>query len=130
MQPQFRQVPPSVGSRSTTADLEAELGGADRGDVAAGAGADDDDIVVVGHDEFARWRAGLAPVAARKTRDYTFAVCRGLPSRPSGWRRLDVRSEGSVSRRVTAGQPLPGPSQASTSGYNTRAVPPEVLCRP
>ena len=29
--------------------LQAELGGADRGDVAAGAGADDDDVVFVGH---------------------------------------------------------------------------------
>ena len=45
MQPQIRQVPPSAFCFSTTATFLPELRGADRGHVAAGAGADHHDIV-------------------------------------------------------------------------------------
>ena len=48
MQPTLRQVPPWVARFSTTATFMAELRRADRADIAAGAGADDDEIV--GHD--------------------------------------------------------------------------------
>ncbi len=48
MQPQFRQMPPAR-SRSTHGGLHAELRGADGGHVPARAGADDDQIVLVGH---------------------------------------------------------------------------------
>ena len=44
MQPIFRQVPPRVARFSTQADLQAELRRADGADIAAGAGADDDDV--------------------------------------------------------------------------------------
>ena len=50
MQPTFRQVPPSVARLLDAGDLHAELGGADRRDVAAGAGADDDEVETIGHD--------------------------------------------------------------------------------
>ena len=45
MQPTLRQVPPWVGALLDAGDLQAELGRADGADVAAGAGADDDEIV-------------------------------------------------------------------------------------
>ena len=45
MQPTLRQTPPQYFS-STTADVLAELGGADGGDVAAGAGTEDEDVEV------------------------------------------------------------------------------------
>ena len=48
MQPHSRHVPPSAFCFSTTATVEAELRGADRGDVAAGARADHDDVVFAG----------------------------------------------------------------------------------
>ena len=41
----LRQVPPSVFDLLDDGDLHAELRGADRADIAAGAGADDDEIV-------------------------------------------------------------------------------------
>ena len=43
MQPQFRQTPPSLGAFDQRR-CQAELRGADRGDVAAGSAADDDDV--------------------------------------------------------------------------------------
>ena len=46
MQPIFRQVPPSVGALLDHGHLHAELRRADGADIAAGAGADDDEIVV------------------------------------------------------------------------------------
>ena len=49
MHPQSRQVPPSAFCFSTTATVQAELRGADGGDVSAGSGADHDDVVFVGH---------------------------------------------------------------------------------
>ena len=49
MQPQLRQMPPRC-SRSTHGGLHAELGGADRGDIAARPAADDDQVeCLVGH---------------------------------------------------------------------------------
>ena len=45
MHPTLRQTPPQYFS-STTADGLAELGGADGGDVPAGAGTEDEDIEV------------------------------------------------------------------------------------
>ena len=45
MQPQLRQVPPSVGCRSTTAVFAAGRG-ANCGNVAAATRADDDEIVL------------------------------------------------------------------------------------
>ena len=63
MQPTLVQVPPSAGLPSAprpvvdAGGLEAELRGADRGDVAAGAAADHDDVEV-GH---FRYRAAAAP---------------------------------------------------------------------
>ena len=66
MQPTFRQVPPSVAALLDAGDLQAELGGADRGDVAAGAAADDDDVEgVVAMADLPQSRCGdkLAPSA-------------------------------------------------------------------
>ena len=45
MQPILRQVPPKVGVLLDHGDLQAELRRADGADIAAGAGADDDEIV-------------------------------------------------------------------------------------
>ena len=47
MQPQLRQVPPSTGCAFDDGCFQAELSGADGRDVAARAGADDDDVVRV-----------------------------------------------------------------------------------
>ena len=55
MQPTFVHVPPGAGLPSARCPVvdaggrEAELRGADGGDVAAGAGADDDDVEVFCH---------------------------------------------------------------------------------
>ena len=49
MQPQFRQVPPSAGARSTTAVFKPELRGADGRHVAAGSGPNHHDVVCVRH---------------------------------------------------------------------------------
>ncbi len=49
MQPILRQVPPSVARFSTQATLHAELRRADGADIAARAGADDDDVETVAH---------------------------------------------------------------------------------
>ena len=55
MQPTFVHVPPSAGlppavfQSSMHAVAKPELRGADRGDVAAGAGADDDDVEGLAH---------------------------------------------------------------------------------
>ncbi len=49
MQPQFRQVPPEGRRAFDDGGREPELRGADGGDVAAGAGADHDDVVFVRH---------------------------------------------------------------------------------
>ena len=51
MQPMLRQVPPSVSRFSTQATLQAELSRADSADIAARAGADDDQIEGVAHDQ-------------------------------------------------------------------------------
>ena len=45
MQPMLRHVPPSVSRYLDDGDFHAELRGADGADIAAGAGADDDDVV-------------------------------------------------------------------------------------
>ena len=42
-------------------DVQAELRGADGGDVAAGAGADDDHVVLVRHSQPRRWQASDGP---------------------------------------------------------------------
>ena len=65
MQPRCRQVPPILSS-STRATLQAELGGAERRRVAAGPGAEDDEIEVIG-------RA-----------DGHGSGCRGVPREPPG----------------------------------------------
>ena len=44
MQPTLTHVPPSVLSISTQTVRQAELRGANRGDIAAGTAADDDDV--------------------------------------------------------------------------------------
>ena len=55
MQPTLVHVPPGAGLPSAVfhssmhADGEPELRGADRGDVAAGTGADDHDVECLGH---------------------------------------------------------------------------------
>ena len=49
MQPQFRQVPPSDRRALDDRGAQAELRGADGGDVAAGARANHDDVVFVRH---------------------------------------------------------------------------------
>ena len=67
MQPTLRQVPPSVLRFSTTADLQAELGGADRADIAAGAGADDDDII--GHEKSLGWKRAARLGERREVQD-------------------------------------------------------------
>ena len=56
MQPQFRQVPPSDRRPLDHRGAQAELRGADGGDVAAGAGADDDHVVFV-----APWSSATDP---------------------------------------------------------------------
>ena len=48
MQPTLRQVPPKVAFFSTTAVFKPKLRRANGADIAAGAGADDDEVV--GHD--------------------------------------------------------------------------------
>ena len=53
MQPMLRQVPPKVLSLLDHRGLQAELRRADGADIAAGAGADDDEIV--SHDIHARF---------------------------------------------------------------------------
>ena len=73
MQPQLRQMPPAR-SRSTHRS-SAQLRGADRGDVAAGAGADDDEIVLVSHRP-ERQRIGFSMIA-------TIAWSSFAPSAPS-----------------------------------------------
>ncbi len=79
MQPTLRQVPPSVSRLLDAGDRQPELGGADGGDVAARAGADDDHVVVGLADLRSRCRRGrrwgMAAAAWRWCRDEAGTSC-------------------------------------------------------
>ncbi len=133
MQPQFRQVPPSTGARSTTAVRQAELGGADGGDVAAGAGADDDHVV------FAEPWARYCLLLHRRQRDerHRGAAAGPRPVRPARVRPARDRaarpaSAGACSRTAvpsTTGSACRASGQPASRQPARRARPPAPLRR-
>ena len=88
MQPTFRQVPPSVAALLDAGRLQAELGRADRGDVPAGAAADDDDVVGFSGIFLLRLRGQAAAGHASRSRSMALQNARGnvqTGSNPRKW---------------------------------------------
>ena len=106
MQPQMRQVPPSAFCFSTTATFKPELRRANRGHVPAGARANDDDVVLVGHT--ARSLPGLRLKTCLCVANPTASMSLGTePSRSSLFRTTAARMSAGRGAAAPADRPWP-----------------------
>ena len=114
MQPTFRQTPPRSCQRSTSGDLEPEVGGAERRSVAAGAGAE--------HQQLGRAREALraAAVARLGCRQAHGMHRRPRPGAPR--RRRGARGGAAAAARRSRRGPMSAPLETLSPRLSSTSV--------